>query len=103
MSRDRKNFEAGKSPQSAMTEKKKEYEKNSAKLLPFVEPQLFVAVEEANRRLKEIMKVTSPTETLYTAIQRITEVNEMIPTRQDPLTKLSQPSEPGRNYPEPIK
>ena len=73
----------GKSPQSAMTEKKTEEEKNSAKLLPFVEPQLFVAVEEANRRLKEIMKVTDPTTGLYKSIQRITEVNEMMLRRQD--------------------
>src|SRR6266566_4470283 len=85
MSRDRKNFEAGKSPQSAMTEKKKEDEKNSAKLLPFVEPQLFVAVEEANRRLKEIMKVTRPTERKY--IERIKQLVEQI-TRTK-LTELS--------------
>src|SRR6266487_2916642 len=103
MSRDRKNFEAGKSPQSAMTEKKKEDEKNPAKLLPFVEPQLFVAVEEANRRLKEIMKVTRPTERLYKSIQRITEVNEMMLRRQDQLTKLFEPSENVRKYIERIK
>jgi len=93
----------GKSPQSAMTEKKKEDEKNSAKLLPFVEPQLFVAVEEANRRLKEIMKVTRPTERLYKSIQRITEVNEMMLRRQDQLTKLFEPSENVRKYLERIK
>ena len=93
----------GKSPQSAMTEKKKEDEKNSAKLLPFVEPQLFVAVEEANRRLKEIMKVTRPTERLYKSIQRITEVNEMMLRRQDQLTKLFEPSENVRKYIERIK
>src|SRR5438128_10038480 len=81
-----------------MTEKKKEDEKNSAKLLPFVEPQLFVAVEEANRRLKEIMKVTRPTERLYKSIQRITEVNEMMLRRQDQLTKLFEPSENVRKY-----
>ena len=93
----------GKSPQSAMTEKKTEEEKNSAKLLPFVEPQLFVAVEEANRRLKEIMKVTRPTERLYKSIQRITEVNEMMLRRQDQLTKLFEPSENVRKYLERIK
>jgi len=93
----------GKSPQSAMTEKKKEDEKNSAKLLPFVEPQLFVAVEEANRRLKEIMKVTRPTERLYKSIQRITEVNEMMLRRQDQLTKLFEPSDNVRKYIERIK
>ncbi len=93
----------GKSPQSAMTERKKEDEKNSAKLLPFVEPQLFVAVEEANRRLKEIMKVTRPTERLYKSIQRITEVNEMMLRRQDQLTKLFEPSENVRKYIERIK
>jgi len=93
----------GKSPQSAMTEKKKEDEKNSAKSLPFVEPQLFVAVEEANRRLKEIMKVTRPTERLYKSIQRITEVNEMMLRRQDQLTKLFEPSENVRKYLERIK
>jgi len=93
----------GKSPQCTMTEKKKEDEKNSAKLLPFVEPQLFVAVEEANRRLKEIMKVTRPTERLYKSIQRITEVNEMMLRRQDQLTKLFEPSENVRKYLERIK
>jgi hypothetical protein len=86
-----------------MTEKKKEDEKNSAKLLPFVEPQLFVAVEEANRRLKEIMKATRPTERLYKSIQRITEVNEMMLRRQDQLTKLFEPSENVRKYLERIK
>jgi hypothetical protein len=85
-----------------MTEKKKEDEK-SAKLTPFVEPQLFVAVEEANRRLKEIMKVTRPTERLYKSIQRITEVNEMMLRRQDQLTKLFEPSENVRQYLERIK
>src|SRR5205809_6622411 len=86
-----------------MTEKKKEDEKNSAKLLPFVEPQLFVAVEEANRRLKEIMKVTNTTERLYKSIQRITEVNEMMLRRQDQLTKLYEPSENVRRYLERIR
>ena len=103
MSRDRKNFEAGQVPQSAMTERKKEDEKKPAKLPPFVEPQLFVAVEEANRRLKEIMKVTNPTERLYKSIQRITEVNEMMLRRQDQLTKLYEPSENVRKYLERIR
>jgi hypothetical protein len=93
----------GKWYQSAMSEKRKEDEKNSAKLLPFVEPQLFVAVEEANRRLKEIMKVTRPTERLYKSIQRITEVNAMMLRRQDQLTKLFEPSENVRKYLERIK
>ena len=101
--RPERTLKQGKSPQSAMTEKKKEDEKNSAKLLPFVEPQLFVAVEEANRRLKEIMKVTRPTERLYKSIQRITEVNEMMLRRQDQLTKLFEPSENVRKYLERIK
>jgi DNA repair exonuclease SbcCD ATPase subunit len=86
-----------------MTEKRNEDERNSAKLPPFVEPQLFVAVEEANRRLKEIMKVTRPTERLYKSIQRITEVNEMMLRRQDQLTKLFEPSENVRKYLERIK
>jgi len=86
-----------------MTEKKKEDEKTPAKLLPFVEPQLFVAVEEANRRLKEIMKVTRPTERLYKSIQRITEVSEMMLRRQDQLTKLFEPSENVRQYLERIR
>ena len=93
----------GKWPQSAMTEKKKEDEKTPAKLPPFVEPQLFVAVEEANRRLKEIMKVTRPTERLYKSIQRITEVSEMMLRRQDQLTKLFEPSENVRQYLERIR
>lgn len=86
-----------------MTEKKREDEKDPAKLTPFVEPQLFVAVEEANRRLKEIMKVTRPSERLYKSIQRITEVNEMMLRRQDQLTKLFEPSENVRKYLERIK
>ena len=93
----------GKWPQSAMTEKKKEDEKTPTKLPPFVEPQLFVAVEEANRRLKEIMKVTRPTERLYKSIQRITEVSEMMLRRQDQLTKLFEPSENVRQYLERIR
>ncbi len=93
----------GRSPQSLMTEKKKEDEKSPAKSPPFVEPQLFVAVEEANRRLKEIMKVTRPTERLYKSIQKITEVNEMMLRRQDQLTKLFEPSENVRKYLERIK
>jgi hypothetical protein len=86
-----------------MTEKKKEDEKDPAKLPPFVEPQLFVAVEEANRRLKEIMKVTDPKERLYKSIQRITEVNEMMLRRQDQLRKLFEPSENVRKYLEGIR
>jgi hypothetical protein len=86
-----------------MSERRREDEKNSAKLPPFVEPQLFVAVEEANRRLKEIMKVTRPTERLYKSIQRITEVNAMMLRRQDQLTKLFEPSENVRKYLERIR
>jgi len=81
-----------------MSEGKKEDEGKPAKLPPFVEPQLFVAVEEANRRLKEIMKVTDPRERLYKSIQRITEVNEMMLRRQDQLTKLFEPSENVRKF-----
>jgi len=76
-----------------MTEKKKEDEKKPTKLPPFVDPQLFVAVEQANRRLKEIMKVAEPGEELYKSTQRITEVNEMLLRRQDQLRKLFEPSE----------
>jgi len=86
-----------------MTEKRKEDEKKAAKLTPFVEPQLFVAVEEANRRLKEIMKVTDPTEELHKSIQRITEVSEMMLRRQDQLRKLFEPSENVRKYLERIR
>jgi len=86
-----------------MTEKRKEDEKKDAKLTPFVEPQLFVAVEEANRRLKEIMKVTDPTTGLYKSIQKITEVNEMMLRRQDQLRKLYEPSENVRKYLERIR
>ena len=85
-------------PRSAMTEKKKEDEKKPAKVPPFIEPQLFVAVEEANRRLKEIMKVTDPTTGLYKSIQRITEVSDMMLRRQDQLRKLYEPSENVRKY-----
>jgi len=81
-----------------MTERKKEDEKKPARLAPFVEPQLFVAVEEANRRLKEIMKVTDSTTGLYKSIQRITEVSEMMLRRQDQLRKLYEPSESVRKY-----
>src|SRR5438552_18058920 len=81
-----------------MTERKKEDEKKPARLAPFVEPQLFLAVEEANRRLKEIMKVTDPTTGLYKSIQRITEVSEMMLRRQDQLRKLYEPSESVRKY-----
>ncbi|GEM_PF-2659839 len=86
-----------------MSEKKKEDEKRPAKLAPFVEPQLFVAVEEANRRLREIMKVTDPTTGLYKSIQRITEVSDMMLKRQDQLTKLYEPSENVRRYLDRIK
>jgi hypothetical protein len=81
-----------------MTEGKKEDGKK-----PFVEPQLFVTVEEANRRLKEIMKATDPKGSLYKSIQRITEVSEMMLRRQDQLTKLYEPSENVRRYLERIK
>ena len=81
-----------------MTERKKEDEKKPAKLSPFVEPQLFVTVEQANQRLKEIMKVTDPTTGLYRSIQRITEVSDMMLRRQDQLRKLYEPSENVRKY-----
>ena len=93
----------GKCPRSAMTERKKEDEKKPARLAPFVEPQLFLAVEEANRRLKEIMNVTDPTTGLYRSIQRITEVSEMMLRRQDQLRKLYEPSESVRKYLERIR
>lgn len=86
-----------------MTERKKDDEKKPAVVAPFVEPQLFVAVGEANRRLKEIMKVTDPKERLYKSIQRITEVNEMMLRRQDQLTKLYSPSENVGRYLERIR
>lgn len=88
---------------SAMTEKKKEDEKKPAKLAPFVEPQLFVTVEQANQRLKELMKVTDPTTGLYKSIQRITEVSEMMLRRQNQLRKLYEPSENVRKYLERIR
>lgn len=86
-----------------MSELKKEDEKRPAKLTPFVEPQLFVTVEQANQRLKEIMKVTDPTTGLYKSIQRITEVSDMMLRRQDQLRKLYAPSENVRKYIERIK
>ena len=86
-----------------MTERKKEEEKNPAKFSTFVEPRLFVAVEEANRRLKEIMKVTDPTTGMYKSIQRITEVSDMMLRRQDQLSKLYEPSENVRRYLERIR
>ena len=86
-----------------MTEVKKEDEREPAKLAPFVEPQLFVTVEQANQRLKEIMKVTDPTTGLYKSIQRITEVGEMMLRRQDQLRKLYEPSENVRKYLERIR
>ena len=70
---------------------------------PFVEPQLFVTVEQANQKLKEVMKVTDPTTGLYKSIQRITEVNDMMLRRQDQLRKLYEPSENVRRYLERIK
>lgn len=82
---------------------KKEDEKKAAKLAPFVEPQLFVTVEQGNQRLKEIMKVTDPTTGLYKSIQRITEVSDMMLRRQDQLRKLYEPSENVRKYLERIK
>lgn len=82
---------------------KKEDEKKPAKLAPFVEPQLFVTVEQGNQRLKEIMKVTDPTTGLYKSIQRITEVSDMMLRRQDQLRKLYEPSENVRKYLERIK
>jgi hypothetical protein len=87
----------------AMTEKKREDEKNPPKLSPFVDPQLFVAVEQANRRLKEIVKVAEPTEELRKSIERIRQVNEMMLRRQDVLRKLFEPSENVRKYLERIK
>lgn len=85
-----------------MTEKKREDEKKPA-LSPFADPQLFLTVEQANLRLKEIMKVTDPKTRLYRSIQRITEVNEMMLRRQDQLSKLFEPSENVRQYLERIK
>ena len=85
-----------------MTERKKEDEKKPA-LSPFADPQLFLTVEQANHRLREIMKVTDSKERLYKSIQRITEVNEMILKRQDQLRKLFEPSENVRKYLDRIK
>ncbi|HEX4920383.1 MAG TPA: hypothetical protein VFV92_06540 [Candidatus Bathyarchaeia archaeon] len=70
---------------------------------PFVEPQLFVTVEQANQKLKEVMKVTDPTTGLYKSIQRITEVSDMMLRRQDQLRKLYEPSENVKRYIERIK
>jgi len=85
-----------------MTEKKMEDEKKPT-LSPFADPQLFLTVEQANHRLKEIMKATDPTTRLYKSIQRITEVNEMMLRRQDQLRKLFEPSENVRKYLERIR
>jgi hypothetical protein len=86
-----------------MTAEKKEDEKKSIQALPFADPQLFVAVEQANRRLKEVMRVTEPTENLYKSIQTITEVNAMMLRRQNQLRKLFEPSENVRKYLERIR
>ena len=86
-----------------MAEKREEDEKGPAKSSPFVEPRLFVAVEEANRRLKEVMKVTDPATGMYKSIQRITEVSDMMLKRQDQLRKLYEPSENVRKYLERIR
>ncbi len=93
----------GKRPQSAMSERKKEDESKPTKLPPFADPQLFVTVEQANRKLKEIMKVTAPTEESYKSIQRITQVNEMMLRRQNQLRKLFEPSENLTKYLERIR
>jgi DNA repair exonuclease SbcCD ATPase subunit len=85
-----------------MPELKKEGEKPT-KLPPFADPQLFVAVEQANRKLKEIMKVTEPTEELHKSIQKITQANEMMLRRQNQLRKLFEPSESIRKYLERIR
>ena len=70
---------------------------------PFVEPQLFVTVEQANQKLKDVMKVTDPTTGLYKSIQRITDVTDMMLRRQDQLRKLYEPSENVKRYLERIK
>ena len=62
-----------------------------------------MTVEQANQKLKEVMKVTDPTTGLYKSIQRITEVNDMMLKRQDQLRKLYEPSENVRRYLERIK
>ena len=82
---------------------KKEDEKKPTILPPFADPQLFVAVEQANRKLKEIMKVAEPTEELHKSIQKITQVNEMMLRRQSQLRKLFEPSESIRKYLERIR
>lgn len=86
-----------------MTETMLEGEKGPAKSSLFVEPRLFVAVEEANRRLKEVMMVTDPTTGLYKSIQRIIDVSDMMLRRQDQLRKLYEPSENVRKYLERIR
>ena len=86
-----------------MTETMMEGEKGPAKSSLFVEPRLFVAVEEANRRLKEVMMVTDPTTGLYKSIQRIIDVSDMMLRRQDQLRKLYEPSENVRKYLERIR
>ncbi len=86
-----------------MTETKKEDERKPTKLSPFVDPQLFVAVEQANRKLKEIINVTGPTDESYRSIQRITQVNEMMLRRQNQLRKLFEPSENLTKYLERIR
>jgi hypothetical protein len=103
MSKDPKNSKAGQVSQSAMTERKKEDEKKPAKSSLFVDPQLFVTVDEANRRLKEIMKITDPTTELYKSIQRITDVSDMMLRRQAQMRKLYEPSENVRKYLERIR
>ncbi len=86
-----------------MTEEKKEDEMIPTKLSLFADPQLFTAVEQGNRRLKQIMKITEPTEELHKSIQKITEVSAMMLRRQDQLRKLFEPSENVRKYLERIK
>ena len=86
-----------------MNETEIEEEKGPAKSSRLVDPRLFVAVEEANRRLKEVMKVTDPTTGLYKSIQRITDVSDMMLRRQDQLRKLYEPSENVRKYLERIR
>ena len=78
-------------------------EKSPDRSSPFVEPQLFVTVEQANQKLKDVMKVTDPTTGLYKSIQRITDVSDMMLRRQDQLRKLYEPSENVKKYLERIK
>ena len=78
-------------------------EKSPDRSSSLVEPQLFVTVEQANQRLKDVMKVTDPTTGLYKSIQRITDVSDMMLRRQDALRKLYEPSENVRRYLERIK